>query len=100
MPVRYVLDGESVVVLGEGGASWWRDLAPEGTTTVGVVLAGQEREGEATFLAGEELDAAMLAYLHAHPSEWTRLGVDSTASGDDVATAAREAAVIRIDLSA
>ena len=96
--VRYHRDGDRLVVLGGSSQGWWRTIPSEGSATVTVRLAGTTSSGAASFLEGEALDEAMVAYLHTNPGAWSELGVTPTATGDDVATAAREAAVVAIDL--
>ncbi|MEO2107136.1 MAG: hypothetical protein ABGZ36_16005 [Actinomycetota bacterium] len=96
--VRYHRDGDRLVVLGGSSQDWWRSIPSEGSTTVTVRLAGTTSSGAASFLEGEALDEAMVAYLHTNPGAWAELGVTPTATGDDVAAAAREAAVVAIDL--
>lgn len=97
--VRYHRDGDRLVVLGGASQDWWRAIPSDGTAPVRVRLGGDNRSGEASFLEGDALDEAMVAYLHTNPSAWSDLGVAPTATGDDVAAAAREAAVVAIDLS-
>lgn len=92
--VRYVEQDGRIVVVGGDDEQWWRPLAAEQPALIEVVLRGRRHHAEASLAEGEELDAAMISYLHAHPRDWRHLGVDPRGSADDVATAARSVAVI------
>lgn len=85
-------DDGSLVLLGAAGAPWASVAGP-----VEVVLRGRRVAMTAEAVADGDRDEAVQAYLQANPRDWMVLGVGAQGTAEDVAAAASEVALVRLE---
>jgi deazaflavin-dependent oxidoreductase (nitroreductase family) len=103
MPVGYArfADDELVVVAGRpGGKTWWTNI--RGSLSVRLLLAGEDIEGEARLLTGEEAVPRLAAYLEQIPRAARTFGIATGPDGkvphDRLPAVAGEVQVVAIRL--
>jgi deazaflavin-dependent oxidoreductase (nitroreductase family) len=101
VPVNYVRDDNVLLATSYRRRTWWRNL--RGGVAVTVRLAGQDHQGIAQVVEDDEGVAAhLLAYLHKAPHIakylQVRLDPDGQPNREEVARAARERVMVRVQL--
>ena len=92
--VRYAPHDGALVAVTDPAEAWV--LGVDHGTAVAVTL-GADREGmTASRPTGEAMDEPFLRYLQKYPGEWRALGVEVSATPDEVEAAARRMAVIEL----
>ena len=95
VPLRYATHDGVHIVLGEQTDQWWRAVADaEAPVTTTVRFKGRLLTVPASMAGGELLDESVLRYLQKYPGEWTALGVQSSATPEEMEAAAHGVAVV------
>ena len=102
LPVNYIQDGQTLWITSQRDRTWWRNL--QGGAPVEVVLRGRQLNGKGAVLTDPPAVARGLAdYLAKVPqyAKYYNVGLDAAGVPleEDMAQAAQQRVVIRIDLA-